>query len=84
MCSSPKSSGSSRPKVRVKGLYEVMDLEKRRRFAEVANRADERKAQRKEVSKRWESKHGSQAKPSGFLSWLIIQLSAAKHGGNFF
>ncbi|WP_339723876.1 hypothetical protein [uncultured Paraglaciecola sp.] len=70
MCSSPKSSGSSRPKVRVKGLYEVMDPDKRKRFAEVANRADERKAKRKEVSKRWESKHASQKKPSGFFSWF--------------
>jgi len=70
MCSSPKSSSSSRPKVRVKGLYEVMDPEKRRRFTEVANRADERKALRQEVSKRWESKHGSQTKPSGFFSWF--------------
>jgi hypothetical protein len=47
-----------------------MDPEKRRRFTEVANRADERKAQRKEVSKRWESKHGSHTKPTGIFSWF--------------
>lgn len=70
MCSTPKSSGTSAPKVRVKSFYEEMGTEQRKRFTEVANRADERNAHRREINKRWEAKQSSLSSSTGRFSWL--------------
>lgn len=70
MCSTPKSSGASAPKVRVKSFYEEMATEQRKQFTEVANRADERKAHRREINKRWEAKQVSLSPATGYFSWL--------------
>lgn len=70
MCSSPKSSASSTPKVRLKGFFEDMSADKRRRFVDVANRADENRQRRKQINKRWEAKARSSPAPSGFLNWI--------------
>lgn len=70
MCSSPKSAGGSAPKVRVKGFFEEMPPEQRSRFTEVANRADERRAQRLKTNKRWAAKQAEDAPSPGLLSRL--------------
>lgn len=70
MCSSPKSSGPSISKVRLKGFYEEMGSQQRKRFTEVANRADERREQRLELKKRWQAKQQAPVRPTGVFSWL--------------
>jgi hypothetical protein len=70
MCSSPKSSGSSTPKVRLKGFFEDMSTDKRKRFTEVANRADENRQRRNEINKRWAAKTASNPPPPSFFNWL--------------
>ena len=76
MCSSPKSAGGSAPKIRLKGLFEEMAPEQRSRFTEVANRADERRAQRLIVNKRWEEKQDANAPSPGLTSWLSKLLGS--------
>jgi hypothetical protein len=54
MCSSPKSSGSRRPRsAPSKSLAENFSSEQRARFTQVANQAEQRRAQRLATNKRW-------------------------------
>tara|TARA_R110002012_G_scaffold245086_1_gene420064 strand:+ start:5288 stop:5551 length:264 start_codon:yes stop_codon:yes gene_type:complete len=54
MCSSPKSSGSRRPRsAPSKSLAESFSSEQRARFTKVANQAEQRRAQRLATNKRW-------------------------------
>lgn len=46
MCSSPKSSGPSRPKSTAKGFTASLNADALTRFAACANAADERRQQR--------------------------------------
>ncbi len=58
MCSSPKSSGSSRPRrAPIKSIAERLTSEQRARFTLVANRAQERRDQRQAINKRWEQRN---------------------------
>jgi hypothetical protein len=54
----------------VKGFFEEMPPQQRKRFAEVANQADERREQRQKVNKRWEAKHTALPAARGLISWL--------------
>jgi hypothetical protein len=76
MCSSSKGSGSA-PKIRVKGFFEEMAPQQRKRFTDVANCADERRAQRHDTNKRWETKQGDVASSRGFFSWLGKLMSTS-------
>jgi len=58
MCSSPKSSMASRSnKVPVKAFCETLNQGQRKRFADLANRADERRQQRLVAQARWQHKN---------------------------
>ena len=74
MCSSPKSSGHVRiNRAPIKAFGEGLTKEQRLHFAEVANRADERRQQRLEAKRRWEQKHNtgtSKQQPSSVWQWL--------------
>lgn len=74
MCSSPKSSGHVNiNRAPIKAFGEDLTTEQRLRFAEVANRADERRQQRLEAKRRWEQKHNtskSKEQHSSVWQWL--------------
>ncbi|MCG8498046.1 MAG: hypothetical protein MI796_18620 [Enterobacterales bacterium] len=74
MCSSPKSSGHVRiNRAPIKAFGEDLTKEQRLHFAEVANRADERRQQRLEAKRRWEQKHNtskSKEQHSSVWQWL--------------
>lgn len=78
MCSSPKGSGTKRPRsAPSKSFAEGLTPQQRARFTEVANRAQELREQRLLTNKRWQQTHGnkmrdktSQAQKSGMSSWL--------------
>ena len=52
MCSSPKSSGSSRPKITAKGFTASLNTDALSRFAECANAADTRRQARTKKPKK--------------------------------
>ena len=57
MCSSPKSNIASRAnRVPVKALCEDLNQEQRKRFAQIANRADDRLQTRLATQVRWQQK----------------------------
>ncbi|GGD66547.1 hypothetical protein [Lacimicrobium alkaliphilum] len=71
MCSSPKSSMTARaPKQIIRGVLEEMSPEQRKRFAQTANRADERRRQRLETQSRWQAKHKNKAKQRNTGNWF--------------
>ncbi|ABG41285.1 hypothetical protein Patl_2774 [Paraglaciecola sp. T6c] len=62
MCSSPKSSGSRRPRsAPSKSLAESFSSEQRARFTQVANQAEQRRAQRVATNKRWKQAQADKA-----------------------
>jgi len=62
MCSSPKSSGSRRPRsAPSKSLAESFSSEQRARFTQVANQAEQRRAQRLATNKRWKQAQADKA-----------------------
>jgi hypothetical protein len=60
----------------VKGFFEEMEPEQRSRFTEVANRADERRAQRLKTNRRWAAKQAGISPSQGLLSWLRKIMSS--------
>lgn len=75
MCSTPRSNpGASAPKRRIKSFAEEFTAQERRRFAEVANRAEERRAQRTSYQRRRDDSQqksaATKAKPVGLINWL--------------
>jgi hypothetical protein len=88
MCSSPKSSGTNRPRsAPSKSFAEAFTPEQRARFTEVANRAQERKERRREqlatTHKPWQQTHSnkmndktSPSQKSGMFSWLGYLFSS--------
>ncbi|MEP7702353.1 hypothetical protein [Paraglaciecola sp. 25GB23A] len=58
MCSSPKSNSASRAnRVTVKAFCEDLNQEQRKRFVQVANRADDRRQTRLATQARWQQKN---------------------------
>ena len=73
MCSSPKSSRPVSISKPIKAFGEGLTKEQRLHFAEVANRAAERRQKRLEAKRRWEQKHNtgtSKQQPSSVWQWL--------------
>ncbi|GAC23918.1 MAG: hypothetical protein CL579_15915 [Alteromonadaceae bacterium] len=62
MCSSPKSSGSRRPlSTSSKSLAESFSSDQRARFTQVANQAEQRRAERLATNKRWKQAQAEKA-----------------------
>ncbi|GAC31555.1 hypothetical protein [Paraglaciecola polaris] len=62
MCSSPKSSGSRRPRsAPSKSFAEGFTAEQRARFTDVANRAEQRREKRLATDKRWKQAQDNSA-----------------------
>lgn len=74
MCSSPKSNIASRAnRVPVKALCEDLNQEQRKRFAQIANRADDRLQTRLATQVRWQQKNkcsNPAPYPRNFWTWL--------------
>lgn len=73
MCSSPKSSRAVSVSKPIKAFGEDLSKKQRLHFAEVANRADERRQKRLEEKRRWEQKHntdGNKQQHTSVWQWL--------------
>lgn len=84
MCSSLKSNIASRAnRVPVKAFCEDLNQEQRKRFAQVANRADDRRQTRLAVETRWQQKNkysNTATYPRNFWTWLSDALfSSSTH-----
>lgn len=80
MCSSPKSSGPAGVnKKPIKPFGHGLTKEQRLRFADVANRADERRQKKREEKRRWEKKHqfdNSKKQRTSVLQWFNNVLAS--------
>ena len=72
MCSAPKDRGVSKTHYKHIHSYNDVCLDKQHHYAELANAAQDRREQMKELEKRYNARHPHKAKPSLWARFLQL------------
>lgn len=70
MCSSPKDRGVHKTKYKHQHSYNDVSLDKSHHYAEIANSAQQRREEMKELERRYNQRHPHKKQKNSLWSWF--------------